>query len=64
MLSNGYMAPNSAALAVAKLYPEEERAEKIGLDIGAGTGLLAEEVLAMPPPPTPDVSKDWLSVVR
>lgn len=52
------MAPNSAALAVAKLYPEEERAEKIGLDIGAGTGLLAEEVLAMPPPPTPDVSKD------
>lgn len=51
MLSNGYMAPNSAALAVAKLYPEEERAEKIGLDIGAGTGLLAEEVLAPTPIP-------------
>lgn len=50
MLSNGYMAPNSAALAVAKIYPEAERAQKITLDIGAGTGLLAEEVFATPNP--------------
>lgn len=45
------MAPNSAALAVAKIYPEEERPQKITLDIGAGTGLLAEEVRLNPPPP-------------
>lgn len=50
VLSNGYMAPNSAALAVAKIYPEAERAQKITLDIGAGTGLLAEEVFATPNP--------------
>lgn len=50
MLSNGYMAPNSAALAVAKIYTEAERAQKITLDIGAGTGLLAEEVFATPNP--------------
>lgn len=57
VLSNGYMAPNSAALAVAKIYPEAERAQKITLDIGAGTGLLAEEVLASrPPPPFPKKS--------
>ena len=52
VLDNGYKAPNSAALAVAKIYPEEERPQKVTLDIGAGTGLLAEEVRD-PPPPTP-----------
>ena len=51
VLDNGYKAPNSAALAVAKIYPEEERPKKVTLDIGAGTGLLAEEV--RDPPPTP-----------
>lgn len=50
------MAPNSAALAVAKIYPEPERAQKITLDIGAGTGLLAEEVLASRPPPLQKIS--------
>ena len=50
VLDNGYKAPNSAALAVAKIYPEEERPQKVTLDIGAGTGLLAEEVRD---PPTP-----------
>lgn len=41
---DGYAAPNSAALAVAKIFSEEERAQKITLDIGAGTGLVAEEM--------------------
>ena len=50
VLDNGYKAPNSAALAVAKIYPEEERPKKVTLDIGAGTGLLAEEVRDPPHP--------------
>lgn len=44
MLDNGYKAPNSCAEAVTKLFPEEDRAGLVTLDIGAGTGLLAEEV--------------------
>lgn len=45
-LVSGYMAPNSAALAVAEIFEEKERPQKITLDIGAGTGLVAEEVFA------------------
>lgn len=44
MLDNGYKAPNSCAEAVSKLFPENDRAGQVTLDIGAGTGLLAEEV--------------------
>ena len=44
VLDNGYKATNSCAEAVAKLFPEKERADKVILDIGAGTGLLSEEV--------------------
>lgn len=44
MLDNGYKAPNSCAEAVTKLFPEKDRASLVTLDIGAGTGLLAEEV--------------------
>lgn len=44
MLDNGYKAPNSCAEAVTKLFPEKDRAGQVTLDIGAGTGLLAEEV--------------------
>jgi predicted TPR repeat methyltransferase len=41
---NGYKSPQSAALAVTKLFPENERPQKVILDIGAGTGLVADEV--------------------
>lgn len=44
VLDNGYKAPNSCAEAVSKLFPENDRAGQVTLDIGAGTGLLAEEV--------------------
>ena len=60
VLDNGYKAPNSAALAVAKMYPEEERPQKVTLDIGAGTGLLAEEVRDPPPHPLVLVSNNHL----
>lgn len=43
----GYNAPNSAALAVAEIFEEKERPQNITLDIGAGTGLVAEEVFAL-----------------
>ena len=60
VLDNVYKAPNSAALAVAKIYPEEERPQKVTLDIGAGTGLLAEEVRDPPPSPLVLVSNNHL----
>jgi precorrin-6B methylase 2 len=41
---NGYKSHQSAAVAVAKVFPEDERSQKVTLDIGAGTGLVAEEV--------------------
>jgi predicted TPR repeat methyltransferase len=41
---NGYKSPQSAALAITKLFPEDERPQKVILDIGAGTGLVADEV--------------------
>ncbi|XP_061195921.1 methyltransferase-like protein 27 [Saccostrea echinata] len=44
VLDNGYKAPKSCTDAVTKLYPEAERAQKTILDIGAGTGLLADEM--------------------
>lgn len=42
-----YYGPNTAAEAVSKLFKPEERPQKIILDIGAGTGLVAEEVICM-----------------
>lgn len=39
-----YYGPNTAAEAVSKIFKPEERPQKIILDIGAGTGLVAEEV--------------------
>lgn len=44
LLGSGYKAPESAAWAVTKLFPEDERSQKVTLDIGAGTGLVADEV--------------------
>ena len=41
-----YSAPRSAAEAVSRLTSEAERPQKIILDIGAGTGMVAEEVHA------------------
>lgn len=40
-----YYGPNTAAAAVSKFFKPNERFEKIILDIGAGTGLVAEEVV-------------------
>lgn len=42
-----YYGPNTAAEAVTKLIKPDERPQKIILDIGAGTGLVAEEVICM-----------------
>lgn len=42
-----YYGPNTAAEAVSKIIKPEERPQKIILDIGAGTGLVAEEVICM-----------------
>jgi predicted TPR repeat methyltransferase len=44
LAGNGYKSPQSAAVAVTKLFPEDERSQKVVLDIGAGTGLVADEV--------------------
>ncbi|XP_048766769.2 methyltransferase-like protein 27 [Ostrea edulis] len=44
LLGSGYKAPESAAWAVTKLFPEDERSQKVTLDIGAGTGLVADEM--------------------
>ena len=44
--SSGYSANRSAAEAVSRLTSEAERPQKIILDIGAGTGMVAEEVHA------------------
>jgi predicted TPR repeat methyltransferase len=44
LVGSGYKSPESAALAVTKLFPEDERSQKVTLDIGAGTGLVADEV--------------------
>lgn len=40
-----YYGPNTAAAAVSKLIKPDERSDKIIFDIGAGTGLVAEEVV-------------------
>lgn len=45
LTESNYYGPNTAAEAVSKLIKPDERSEKIILDIGAGTGLVAEKVL-------------------